>query len=88
MKLIDAERLDANLADITPTPAAAERNPLIKAIPQVVAIFRKRILDEPAVEHAVVVVPCEECRYRPTCQLYAIHHQRDNFCRAGRRRSE
>lgn len=83
MKLIDAEGLDASLAEITPNPAAAEVNPLIKAIPQVVALFRKRIMDEPAVEGAVVVVTCQECRYRPTCKLYAIHHERDNFCRKG-----
>lgn len=88
MRLIDAESLDAGLAKITPTPAAAERNPLIKAIPQVVAIFRKRIMDEPVVENAVVVVRCQDCRYRPTCELYAIHHERDNFCIAGRRQMD
>lgn len=88
VKLINAYHLDAGLAKITPSPAAVERNPMIKVIPQVVAIFRKRIMDEPEVENAVVVVTCEECRYRPTCELYAIHHERDNFCRAGRRPDE
>lgn len=83
MKLIDADEFDEELAQITPNPAAAESNPLIKAIPQVIALFRKRLADEPAVADAVVVVRCQECRYRPTCKLYAIHHELDNFCRKG-----
>lgn len=85
MRLIDADGFDASLARIKPSPAATESNPLIRAIPAVVDLFRNRLADEPTVEGAVVVVTCRECRYRPTCKLYAIHHERDNFCKVGRR---
>lgn len=85
VKLIDAEHLDASLASITPKPSGNERNPLMVAIPATIALFRKRIMDEPEVADAVVVVRCEDCRYRPTCALYAVHHELDNYCRAGRR---
>lgn len=87
MRPIDADELDESLARITPSPAAIARNPMTKAIPQVVDIFRKRIADAPTLD-AVVVVRCEDCRYRPMCKLYAIHHERDNFCRKGVRIGE